>query len=151
MSVFRTEKEGGKAPWGEVTERYLRIALEMENKYGNTKFMLAQIVSGKSEAGRKLQKARGYCMAVEALGLEAELGRRAEEVDTRLGITERLERERREKEAKSKGVQKAKKENESARAAGRHVAKVREREEGMGSKLAQRGVEVVTAQPAVSV
>src|SRR5690606_3508969 len=46
-SCFRSEAHGGVAPWLEVVDEYVRLAMEVENKFGNTKFLLANMVPGK--------------------------------------------------------------------------------------------------------
>ena len=85
-SVFRTKADGGPAPWREVAHGYMRGALEVENKWGNTKFMLAQLIPGKSPEGRAMQLTKRYQDAVKALGLEEEFGERAEAVDEKVGL-----------------------------------------------------------------
>lgn len=89
-SVFRPESEGGKAPWEEVAKEYLKLALEVENRWGNTKFLLAQIIPGKQPAGKAVQTARSYGDLVKALGYEADddIRELAKDVDRRLEIGE---------------------------------------------------------------
>ncbi|KAI4154433.1 MAG: hypothetical protein LQ340_001686 [Diploschistes diacapsis] len=140
-SVFRPVEEGGVAGWEEVAAEYMRLALATENRWGNTKFTLAQLIPGKAEAGRKCHGAKSYGQAVEYMGLTEEMGALAEEVDERMGLKERLAA----MERRSKGVEKARRENKSAMAAGKHVAKPKpkpkpkNRDEGP-NPLAQRGV-----------
>lgn len=132
-SIFRPATEGGKAHWTEVARLYMRFALEVENRWANTKFSLAQLMPGKAEAAKKCQVAKCYCDGIRALDMWEELGIKAEEVDETLGLTQRLVMQ------KNAAVEKAKKENKSARAAGKHVQKIKTNE-GVGSLLAQRGV-----------
>ncbi|KAK2611070.1 hypothetical protein N8I77_004448 [Diaporthe amygdali] len=68
-SCFRTKEQGGMAPWDEVTETYLRLAMETENKFGNTKYMLNQIIPGKQPAYKRVQSCKSYTSVCEALGL----------------------------------------------------------------------------------
>ena len=128
-SVFRADADGGKAPWREVVKEYMNIALEVENKWGNTKFLLSQLMPGKAEEAKKCQSTRNYTQAIEALGLE-EFYDRARDVDERLHITER----------QISAAEKAKKENKSAKAAGRRASKAKSLNEDAKSPLSQRGV-----------
>ncbi|KAI4870422.1 dihydrouridine synthase [Hypoxylon rubiginosum] len=72
-------------PWEEVVEQYLRCAMEVGNKFGNTKFSLTQLVPGKSPAYRRVSACKSYTRVCEALGLE-HLADRAREVDASLDI-----------------------------------------------------------------
>ncbi|KAF2459747.1 hypothetical protein BDY21DRAFT_281041 [Lineolata rhizophorae] len=85
-SVFRAEKDGGQAHWKEVVREYMRFALEVDNRWANTKFSLGQLMPGKSDECKALPKCKGYTEIVEVLGLEEELGERAAEVDKRMGL-----------------------------------------------------------------
>ena len=136
-SVFRSKAEGGALHWREVALEYARTALEVENRWGNTKFLLAQIVPGKAEEGKKCQVAKSYVQMVEALGL-GELYDRARDVDEKLGLTDRT----------ANAVQKAMKGNSSAKAAGRRAPAPERKEEESRNMLSQRGV---AALPAMAV
>ena len=142
-SVFRPEEMGGKADWKEVSAEYMRIALRVENKWGNTKFTLGQLMMGRAESAKKCQVAKSYSQAVESMRLTEELGEMADLVDERLGLKERVANPE-----KTKGVEKAKKENKSAKAAGKHLSMPKSMEEGMINPLAQRGV---SGMPAMAV
>ena len=89
-SVFLSESEGGKKHWREVVGQYLRFALEVENKFGNTKFLLSQLMPGKDATYQKIAQARNYTTCLEVLGLNRdetlrEMGRN---VDALLGLGE---------------------------------------------------------------
>jgi tRNA-dihydrouridine synthase 2 len=84
-SCFRSKEQGGMAPWGEVTETYLRFAMETENKFGNTKYMLNQIIPGKQPAYKRVQSCKGYTAVCEALGLN-HLKDAATDADKAVGI-----------------------------------------------------------------
>ena len=86
-SCFRTEAEGGLLPWKDVVTEYVKIALEVDNKWGNTKFLLAQLMPGKSEAFRRVTGCQGYRQVCEVLDLHHLLNLAAQ-VDERLGIDE---------------------------------------------------------------
>jgi tRNA-dihydrouridine synthase 2 len=85
-SVFRPESEGGKAPWEEVVREYVSTALEVENRWGNTKYLLGQMIPGKQSAYKPMMATKSYFDIVKALGYEADLGGLASDVDRRLEI-----------------------------------------------------------------
>ncbi|KAI9714996.1 MAG: hypothetical protein M1828_001103 [Chrysothrix sp. TS-e1954] len=87
-SVFRREDDGGRAPWHEVVAEYMKEALHVENRWGNTKFTLAQITPGKEQKKRGVGQFKNYAHACELLDLD-ELVVKAKELDALLGITER--------------------------------------------------------------
>ncbi|KAK4158458.1 hypothetical protein C8A00DRAFT_39182 [Chaetomidium leptoderma] len=86
-SCFRPGAVAAAATWQEVVERYLRLAMEVENKIANTKFMLAQMITGKAAAYKAMHQCRSYVEFVQALGHEgaAEMAR---ETDRVLGLGE---------------------------------------------------------------
>ncbi|KAL8678082.1 MAG: hypothetical protein Q9186_005547 [Xanthomendoza sp. 1 TL-2023] len=84
-SSFRTKEEGGLLPWWEVTQEYIKIALDVDNKWGNTKFTLGQLIPGKTDVYRKVTGAKNYTQVCEALSLQ-NLSMQAAEVDERLGL-----------------------------------------------------------------
>ena len=133
-SCFRTEANGGLLPWKEVVTEYMKIAVEVDNRWGNTKFLLSQLMPGKADAAKRCQQAKNYRQVCEILELE-DLYDKARDLDGRLGITERT----------GQGVEKAKKRNQSAKAAGRHSAEIQESEERQHSPLSQRGIAVASA------
>ncbi|MCJ1332097.1 hypothetical protein MMC10_008789 [Thelotrema lepadinum] len=142
-SVFRTAERGGKVDWKEVSAEYMRVALQVENKWGNTKFTLGQLMMGKAESARKCQVAKSYSQAVEYMGLTEELGEIADMVDEKLGLKVRVANME-----KSKGVEKAMKENKSAKAAGKHVPMPKRREQGTINPLTP-GQMSVSSMPAM--
>ncbi|KAK0618169.1 hypothetical protein B0T17DRAFT_537131 [Bombardia bombarda] len=87
-SVFRAGKDGGMAGWREAVERYVRFAMEAENKFGNTKYLLGQMIPGKEQAIRELPPCKSYVKTVEMLGFGGlvELARATDEV---LGLGEK--------------------------------------------------------------
>ena len=112
-SCFRTQEEGGLLPWKEVVAEYIKIALEVENKWGNTKFLLSQLMPGKAEIFRHVVGCKGYRQICELLELH-DLLDLARDVDGRLGINEHKE---------SKAAKKARCQNKSAQAAGGNMSK----------------------------
>ncbi|KAH7364563.1 hypothetical protein BKA65DRAFT_388355 [Rhexocercosporidium sp. MPI-PUGE-AT-0058] len=134
-SVFRPESEGGIAPWKEVVEQYIKTALEVENRFGNTKYLLNHLIPGKQPVYREITTSKSYSQVCKVLGLE-HLETLAKEVDEKIGITP-------ETEAQGRRGRK----NKSAMAAGGNQSKIRPTE-GKGKKgLSERGVE---NQPSVA-
>lgn len=98
-SVFRPSSEGGIAPWQEVVKGYMQEAVAIENRWGNTKFIVAQMVPGKQLGARGLSQARNYEDMCRRLELE-EIVDQACELDGKLGISQRQTRS--EQKAKKK-------------------------------------------------
>ncbi|EAQ93288.1 hypothetical protein CHGG_01523 [Chaetomium globosum CBS 148.51] len=103
-SCFRSGAEGGLATWQETTEKYLRYAMEVENKVANTKFLLAQMVPGKASVHRGLHKCRSYVEYVDTLGLEG-MKEKARETDRLLKLGEFEVRPGPKQKNKNKGQQ----------------------------------------------
>ena len=128
-SCFRTETEGGLLPWTEVVREYVKTALEVENKWGNTKFLLGQLMPGKSELYRRVTSSKSYTDMCKVLGFE-DLLEQAWDADERLGLG-----------VNYKGaVKKAKTKNKSAQAAGGNMAKGRVARAESKNPLSERGV-----------
>ena len=134
-SCFRTEEQGGLLPWREVVTEYVKIALDTENKYGNTKFLLTQLMPGKADVYRAVTSARSYSGVCEILGLH-DLLEQAKDVDERLGITEW---QREKVAAEVAAVKKAKTKNKSAQAAGGNMRRERAIKTARKSSLSERG------------
>ncbi|KAI9680005.1 MAG: hypothetical protein M1817_005020 [Caeruleum heppii] len=81
-SVFRPE---GKAPWREVATEFIKTALAVRNRWGNTKFLLSHFVPGKDKIYRLVSSAKGYVEICEILGLD-EMLPLARQVDEEVGI-----------------------------------------------------------------
>lgn len=140
-SCFRTEAEGGRLPWREVVTEYMKIALEVDNKWGNTKFLLSQLMPGKAEVFRKVTACHGYRQVCEVLELD-DMMDLAKEVDERLGISEQKE---------TKAVKKAKNQNRTANAAGGSMSSQRSMDKEKRSLLSERGIGTSMAMPAMAV
>ncbi|ROW11364.1 hypothetical protein VMCG_01068 [Cytospora schulzeri] len=84
-SCFRSVEQGGLAPWDEVTQTYLKLAMEVQNKFGNTKFMLNHIIPGKQAAYKKVQSGKSYTAICENLGF-SDLLEHAKEADKAVGL-----------------------------------------------------------------
>ncbi|KAK4230529.1 tRNA-dihydrouridine(20) synthase [NAD(P)+] [Podospora fimiseda] len=79
-SCFRSKEAGGMETWREAVEKYLRFAMEVENKMANTKFMLTQMVPGREGVYKQMQGCRSYVAFVELFRFD-ELKQMAKEAD----------------------------------------------------------------------
>jgi tRNA-dihydrouridine synthase 2 len=68
-SCFRTRGRR-TLPWREVTKEYIKTALEIENRWGNTKFLLGQLMPGKAREYKSVTGSRSYVEVCEILNLE---------------------------------------------------------------------------------
>ena len=139
-SCFRTATEGGLLPWKDVVTEYMKTALEVDNKWGNTKFLLSQLIPGKAEVYRKVVASKGYRQVCEVLELN-EMSELAKEVDERLNIDESKE---------TKAMKKAKNHNKSAQAASGNMAFQKSIETNARAPLSERGVGVTHTIPAIA-
>jgi len=81
-SVFRRQEEGGLAPWREVVHEYMKYALSVENKFGNTKFLLSQLMPGKDASYQRVTMSKSYVQVLKALDLtDPGMVKHAEEID----------------------------------------------------------------------
>lgn len=79
-SCFRAKSDGGMETWQQAVEKYLRFAMEVENKMGNTKFMLTQMVPGRDGTYRQMQGCKSYEAFVKLFGFDG-LKEMADEAD----------------------------------------------------------------------
>ncbi|KAJ4382561.1 tRNA-dihydrouridine synthase 2 [Didymella sp. IMI 355093] len=92
-SCFRPDAEGGphewKSQWKTVVAEYMKLALQVENRWGNTKYLLGQMIPGREDAYKKMNQSKCYSDVIKALGLENtgdDLLEKARVVDQHLGI-----------------------------------------------------------------
>ncbi|KAL7798098.1 FMN-linked oxidoreductase [Trichoderma ceciliae] len=130
-SCFRTEAGGGLAPWGEVVKEYVKTAMDVENRFGNTKYLLAQMVPGKAGLHQPLAQSKNYTDVCRMLSHE-EFMEQAREADIRRGLDKPLAKQW--KRGKSNGT---------ALAAGGQMGQARARTQ-QKKALSER---VATAQP----
>ncbi|KAF2831615.1 FMN-linked oxidoreductase [Ophiobolus disseminans] len=96
-SCFRPDAEGGphewRSQWRTVVTEYMRLALQVENRWGNTKYLLGQMIPGREKVYQAMNKSRCYADVVAALELEGVDGmlEHAKSVDQHLGIPQPLE------------------------------------------------------------
>jgi len=133
-SCFRTEANGGLAPWKEVIEEYLKQCLEVENRWGNTKFLLNHLVPGKLPVYRQITSTKSYSQACTILDLKHLLPK-AVQVDKTIGIDEESVAQLAAQAAQNKKGKK----NKTALAAGGNSGKIRI--EGK-KKLSERGIQI---------
>jgi tRNA-dihydrouridine synthase 2 len=129
-SCFRSEADGGLAPWKEVVEQYIKTSMEVENRWGNTKYLLNHLIPGKLPVYREITASKSYQQACQILGFE-HLEVQAKEVDERIGIT-----------PESQMLQgKRGRKNKTAMAAGGNPSKIRSIETQEKKPLSDRGIQ----------
>ncbi len=88
-SAFRTAEQGGLIPWREVVEEYLKYAMSVENKWGNTKFLLVQLIPGKHACHKLVSMSKSHVECMKILGFDSgDIVGRAIEADKVLGLDE---------------------------------------------------------------
>lgn len=91
-SCFRPDAEGGphewRSQWKTVVTEYMRFALQVENRWGNTKYLLGQMIPGKDKMYVEMNRSKCYEDVIKALKLDRvdDLLQQAKDVDARLGI-----------------------------------------------------------------
>ncbi|KAI9792550.1 MAG: hypothetical protein M1816_002070 [Peltula sp. TS41687] len=96
-SCFRSKADGGAVPWDEIVPEYVKIALQVDNRWGNTKFLLGQFIPGKQRVYNEVMRCRSHEEVCEVLRLD-DLGSLAKEVDERRGINANSESGKRSKD-----------------------------------------------------
>ncbi|PGH14895.1 hypothetical protein AJ79_02758 [Helicocarpus griseus UAMH5409] len=107
-SCFRSAEQGGLLPWRDVVRDYMEFCLECENKWGNTKYLLNQLIPGKEKVFQSAKQSKSYWTCCKALGFE-DLLERARIVDEVIGRPSIEELE----EGQQQGVNKKSKKNKS--------------------------------------
>ncbi|CAG7993591.1 unnamed protein product [Penicillium salamii] len=87
-SVFRSEADGGAAPWRDVVYDYMVFCLDSENRLGNTKYLLNMLIPGKVKEFNKAKVAKSYLDICRFLLFE-DLLPRAAAVDVILGLQDK--------------------------------------------------------------
>ncbi|KAL4882748.1 hypothetical protein BJY04DRAFT_34158 [Aspergillus karnatakaensis] len=114
-SCFRSEAEGGLLPWRDVVYDYLKLCLESENRFGNTKFLMNILVPGKIKEFKDNKIAKTYADYCRILKFD-DLLDDALKVDEILNLTHKSITNTKP-DARSKAVENALANNETARAA----------------------------------
>ena len=84
-SVFRGQENGGMVPWEVVTREYMEEAMKVNNRWGNTKFLMSQLIPGKEDKFINVAQCKCHEQIVQALGC-TELLDLARDLDVRLEI-----------------------------------------------------------------
>ncbi|OAL69688.1 hypothetical protein A7D00_6402 [Trichophyton violaceum] len=90
FSCFRSAADGGCVSWRELAHEYVAIAMECENKWGNTKYLLNIFLPGKDKVAQAVKSARTYTHCCTLLGFN-DLLPAANKIDAILGISDRTE------------------------------------------------------------
>ncbi|KAF2674680.1 FMN-linked oxidoreductase [Microthyrium microscopicum] len=108
-SVFRGDADGGLVGWKEVVRDYMTEAVAVDNKWGNTKFMLAQLANSKDPVYRDALKAKSYSDMIKTLGYD-DLLEKAADIDenVRLSAESKQAEIRARKEQQKKHLQSVK-------------------------------------------
>lgn len=115
-SCFRSEAQGGLLPWREVVHSYLDAAIQCENKFGNTKFLLNILIPTKKNSEfAEAKQARCYTDACHLLRFD-DLLPGARELDKILDLTHKSSCNQ-DENIRNAVVQHTIQNNESARAA----------------------------------
>ncbi|KAF2132973.1 FMN-linked oxidoreductase [Dothidotthia symphoricarpi CBS 119687] len=116
-SCFRPDAAGGphewRSHWKTVVTEYMRLALQVENRWGNTKYLLSQMIPGREAMYVAMNKSKCYADVIRALGLEEVDGmlEQAKTVDEHLHLPppeskadkkKRVKDERKERKVKRK-------------------------------------------------
>ncbi|KZZ94558.1 tRNA dihydrouridine synthase [Ascosphaera apis ARSEF 7405] len=131
-SCFRSKADGGLAPWKEVVHGYLDYCMQVENRWGNTKYLLNMLVpgKGKDKIYNSAKTTNSYHDCCLLLGFD-DLMERAKVCDVIVGRAGKLTVDSPEvktqsevmskREEKNKAVERIIKESETARAAGENI------------------------------
>ncbi|KAM4054826.1 dihydrouridine synthase (Dus) domain-containing protein [Hirsutella rhossiliensis] len=115
-SCFRSRAQGGLLPWLDVVDNYLKTSMTVENRFGNSKYLLAQMIPGKEKLHQHAAQGKTYSDMCRVLGLN-HLAEQAQDADARLGLDKPLEKKKASKKTKA---------NASALAAGGQMGRARE-------------------------
>ena len=138
-SCFRTESEGGMLPWKEVVEEYVKTSLSVGNRWGNTKYLLSQMVPGKARHEHEICcRAKTYVDLCKGLGYD-NLLESAHDADLQLEL------------AKPKPSAKSKaKKNPSALAAGGKLEKPKSAKKSLSERRIGNKTEAQTEKVALA-
>jgi tRNA-dihydrouridine synthase 2 len=113
-SCFRSQADGGVLPFRDVVYAYVKFCIESENRFGNTKFLLNVMIPGKNKEFRDAKASKNYADVCHILKFD-DLMPAAHRLDEILNLTGKSAFYK--DETRSKAVQNAIENNESARAA----------------------------------
>lgn len=140
-SCFQSEADGGLLRWEPVVEQYVKYSMEINNRFSNTKYLLAQMVPGKAKFYQSVQQCKCYTDVCKTLGFE-HLLELAQDCDVKRGLDkprEKLSKKaRKNASALAAGGQMA-----ESRAQGQHRKTLSERH--VGSKAKSEPMAVASA------
>jgi tRNA-dihydrouridine synthase 2 len=84
-SVFRATVDGGRIPWEQLVREFMEVAMSVENRWANTKFMLSQFIPGKMPLYSMTARTKCFEDLVIALGYKDMIDI-AKEQDNRVGF-----------------------------------------------------------------
>ncbi|PFH58335.1 hypothetical protein XA68_13868 [Ophiocordyceps unilateralis] len=113
-TCFRPDTDG-LLPWRDVVGHYVKVTIELKNRFANTKYLLTQMIPGKEPVYRLTAQVKSYGDLCRVLQLD-HLAEQAEEADMAMGLGQATEK------ASKRG-----KSNASALAAGGQMKRTRER------------------------
>lgn len=87
-SCFRSQADGGLAPWRDVVYEYMRFCIDCENRLGNTKYLLNMLIPGKAKEFNQAKVAKSYLDVCRFLKFE-DLYAQAAAVDVILGLDDK--------------------------------------------------------------
>ncbi|KAG5976222.1 hypothetical protein E4U55_007420 [Claviceps digitariae] len=84
-SCFRSDADGGVLPWQPVVEQYLKFCMDIRNPFGNTKYLLGQMVPGKTKFYPAVNQVKSYADLCQMFDFH-HLLQLAQETDVTLGL-----------------------------------------------------------------
>lgn len=115
-SCFRSEAEGGLLSWRDVTHAYMQACMEVENRFGNTKYLLNILVPGKNKELQHSRSSKCHFDWCHSLKFD-DLIPAALRVDEVMGLSARSVFKGQLEDARNKAVQNTLDHNEAAQAA----------------------------------
>ncbi|KAE8352097.1 hypothetical protein BDV28DRAFT_135735 [Aspergillus coremiiformis] len=112
-SCFQSQADGGLLPFRDVVYAYIKFCIESENRFGNTKYLLNIMIPGKNKEFKDAKGAKNYADYCHILRFD-DLLPAALQLDEILNLTGKSAFK---DEIRSKAVQNAIENNETARAA----------------------------------
>lgn len=138
-SCFSVTRENEQLkPWLEIAREYATTAMEVDNHFSNTKYVLGQVMDGKSELFRQVTGAKTYKDICTALGVELLPG-----LTTGCEVVNTGQKTEAVEKAKSGG-------SESVVAAGRGVSKRDRKKRSERGVAGQPGKPLESGKPQVS-
>ena len=84
-TCFRGLADGGPLEWRPMIEEYIKTSIQVQNRLGNTKYLLQQMIPGKEKIFKQIHPCKSYLAMCKVLGYE-HLFEMAQETDVKLDI-----------------------------------------------------------------